>query len=142
MLQLFYASAERHPFKRPELAELLAKARRNNHALDVTGILLYHAGSFLQVLEGDEAAVGPLYEKISRDARHHRLIVLARSQVTERGFGDWSMGFVDLSAAMAEKLEGFNAFLQEGVVEAEGTPERIRKVLYAFRAGDWRQHVK
>jgi hypothetical protein len=33
--------------------------------LDVTGMLLYHQGSFLQVLEGPTSAVNPLLETIA-----------------------------------------------------------------------------
>jgi hypothetical protein len=57
MTEIIYASAQTQPFSSAQLTELLAKARRNNQALHVSGLLLYHRGSFLQVLEGDEAVV-------------------------------------------------------------------------------------
>lgn len=33
-------------------------------------MLLYHEGSFLQILEGDQKTVEDLYEIISTDSRH------------------------------------------------------------------------
>ena len=46
-----------------ELAEILRIARENNAAHDISGMLVYHGGSFLQVLEGPEGAVNSLYRE-------------------------------------------------------------------------------
>jgi Sensors of blue-light using FAD len=141
MIEIIYASAQSQPFSTKQLTELLEKARKNNQALGVSGLLLYHRGSFLQVLEGDEQVVDALYEKIGHDPRHNRFVVIKRSVVTERSFADWSMGFVEVNPAVAKKLEGFNQFLQQGLLDVPGTADKVRKVLRGFRDGDWRQHV-
>jgi hypothetical protein len=141
MIEIIYASAQSQPFSPKQLTELLDKARRNNHALGVSGLLLYHHGSFLQVLEGEESVVNALYEKIAKDSRHRRFIVIKRGVVTESSFADWSMGFVDVSPAVTKKLEGFNPFLQQGLLGMTGTADRMKKVLHDFRSGEWRQHV-
>jgi len=52
LIQLIYVSAATNRFNPAELRELLRLARLKNQQLDVTGMLLYHEGSFLQVLEG------------------------------------------------------------------------------------------
>lgn len=57
MIQLVYMSAALWRPTRSDLVTLLAKARQNNSQLGVTGMLLYHDGSFMQVLEGEEPAV-------------------------------------------------------------------------------------
>jgi hypothetical protein len=141
MVEIIYASAQTVPFSPQQLTDLLAKARANNQGLGVSGMLLYHRGSFLQVLEGEEPIVTALYMKIAKDPRHDRLMVIKRSRVTERTFGDWSMGFVEVSAAVTRKLEGFNPFLQQGGLEIAGREDQLRKVLHGFRAGGWRQFV-
>lgn len=141
MIEVVYASAARQPFSSKELTELLAKARPNNQALGVTGLLLYHRGSFLQVLEGEESVVNRLYEKIAKDPRHLRCMVIKRGPVAKCSFADWSMGFVELSAAVASKLDGFNAFLHQGRLDLAGSAERIEQILTGFRSGQWRQHV-
>ena len=141
MLELVYGSAGVHAFSSEELTELLAKARRNNQALGVSGLLLYHRGSFLQVLEGEESVVSALYEKIAKDPRHHRCIVIKRGTVANRTFADWSMGFVEVSATVSKKLDGFNSFLHQGRLDLQGSAEQIRKVLVGFRSGQWRQYV-
>lgn len=66
MHQAIYSSAAVEPFIDSALAELLALARLNNGRLGVTGMLLYHDGSFLQALEGDEGVLENLYTKLAK----------------------------------------------------------------------------
>jgi len=141
LIEIIYASAQSRPFSSLQLTELLTKARQNNQGLGVSGLLLYHRGSFLQVLEGDEAIVTRLYDKIAMDPRHKRCIVIKRGSIVERTFADWSMGFVEVSQGVASKLDGFNSFLQQGAFEGKGAADQVSKVLHGFRAGGWRQHV-
>lgn len=150
MLEIVYASAQSRPFSEGELTEILSKARRNNQRLGVSGLLLFHRGSFLQVLEGEEKVVEALFEKIARDPRHRRLMVIKRSIVTERAFGDWSMGFVEVGLATAKKLDGFNSFFQRGFLDAgrtavgvanDGVSGEVSRILGEFRSGAWRQHI-
>lgn len=141
MIEIIYASAGRHLFTSKELTDLLARARTNNQAAGVTGLLLYHRGSFLQVLEGEGSVVQSLYERIEKDPRHNRCIVIKRSTVEERSFADWSMGFVEVSTAEANRLDGFNSFLQQGHLDLQARAEQIEKILERFRSGQWRQHV-
>jgi hypothetical protein len=67
--KIIYASASVKPFSSKQLTDLLAKARAKNGTLHVSGLLLYHQGSFLQVLEGEDSVVSALYERIVK-ARH------------------------------------------------------------------------
>ena len=46
--QLLYISAANHDFTEEELEALLIKARSNNEKVNVSGMLLYHEGSFIQ----------------------------------------------------------------------------------------------
>lgn len=52
MYHLIYTSYAIEPFDEAKLIELLKKARENNRLLDITGMLLYVNGKFMQVLEG------------------------------------------------------------------------------------------
>jgi hypothetical protein len=44
----------------------LEQSRENNLRLDVTGMLLYKGGNFMQMLEGEKDAVLGLYEAKKR----------------------------------------------------------------------------
>jgi hypothetical protein len=54
---------------------------------------------FLQAIEGGRSAVSELYGHILRDPRH-KVELLHYEEITERRFGGWTMGLVDLSSSM------------------------------------------
>lgn len=70
--QLLYISAAEHEFSEKELEELLKAARENNERLEISGMLLFHKGSFIQALEGKKDDVERLYQNISIDANKAR----------------------------------------------------------------------
>jgi Sensors of blue-light using FAD len=135
MLQLVYVSAAAVPFNDASLRTLLARARSKNAAVDVSGMLLHQAGTFMQVLEGEARVVETVFERISRDPRHKRVVLLMRRE-TERNFADWSMGFVDVQGT-AERLPGFRAI--GNLNGLAGDTVAIQSVIAAFRDGRWRQ---
>ncbi len=142
LIEVVYASGATRPFDDEELAELLEKARANNHALGVSGILLYLDGSFLQVLEGPEEAVHALYDKIALDKRHNNVLVLKKSSIETRTFGEWKMGCVSLDKSRLHEIPGFSRFLRSGVLHVEeGDGDQLRKILSAFRDGRYRRYV-
>jgi len=143
LVEYIYASAATRDFTSDELIELLGRARENNSQRNVTGILLHHEGSFLQILEGPEDAVESLFELISRDERHANLLLLSRRHVEERSFGDWRMGFASTECLDRSGLEGFSDLLLSSAtaVKMEQRADRAHRVLLKFREGRYRQHV-
>lgn len=93
--QLIYQSQATVPFEAPELLALEQQAQAYNRAHGITGMLLHTAdGRFLQLFEGEEAAVRHLYyHGIVRDPRHRDCHVLAEGPCLYRSFAGWSMGF-------------------------------------------------
>jgi len=91
--QLVYASHTTQKMGDEDLNSILESARRNNAKIGVTGMLLYIDQNFLQILEGEEAAVNNVYRQIASDPRHSAISVLARRSAPERLFEGWSMGF-------------------------------------------------
>ncbi|UOG77145.1 BLUF domain-containing protein [Hymenobacter tibetensis] len=106
---LIYSSSATHPFSDDELQELLTKARLRNARENVTGLLLYHDGQFMQLLEGDADVVHRLYSYIEQDPRHTSVLKLADKHVEARSFPDWAMAFRPVQAADFERLEGFRS---------------------------------
>lgn len=141
LYQMIYVSAAADDFDEASLPDLLAQARVNNAKSDITGMLLYHERSFIQVLTGPESAVKSLYAKISLDTRHRNSRVLYQGNVEERSFEDWSMGFYKTNRKSAAELPGFSSVLVSGFHGGEGGLDRTRQVLEAFRDGRWRQAV-
>lgn len=79
-----------------ELVALHQDAQRRNEEIHVTGILLYNAGHFLQLLEGKAIVVRRLFEKIRSDRRHQNVQQLAFLPVEARMFQGWNMGMLNL----------------------------------------------
>lgn len=107
MFQLVYLSTAVNLLAEDELNDILQISRDNNSALDITGLLLYHEGNIIQVLEGEELEVMNLYYKIERDPRHKGIIKMISGQVLERYFSGWSMGFKSLSAKEYKDALGY-----------------------------------
>ncbi len=118
LISIIYASAAVNFFSEAELIDLLKLSRENNAAENITGMLLYKDGNFIQAIEGPEPAVNRLYQKILTDPRHQHIMLLGKQPIPERQFPDWSMGFRDIDHLTQQELEGFSSFLNE-----EFTPE-------------------
>jgi hypothetical protein len=140
MHQVIYSSAAAAAFSERELTELLAIARINNGRLGVTGMLLYHEGSFLQALEGDERVLDDLFAKIGKDKRHHRVVTLLRRPIETRQFEQWQMGFAS-TKGLPQNMPGFSEYLRlrGNPVESADVAARL---LAAFRDGRFRNYVQ
>ncbi len=90
---LIYLSAAKTPFSDKELLHHLENVREKNKLNDITGILMYADGNFLQLLEGTKAQVETLFKTISADKRHHYITKIKEGYETERFFPDSPMAF-------------------------------------------------
>ncbi|MEM7547359.1 MAG: BLUF domain-containing protein [Pseudomonadota bacterium] len=96
--QLVYISSSIDRDPHPVMPDVLSKARANNEANGITGVLLFSGGTFLQVLEGAQEMVERTFRRISADSRHKRVMVLIDHEIEERVFERWSMGWKQLNA--------------------------------------------
>jgi len=76
------------------LDRILAQSRKNNPRSGVTGLLCVADSLFLQVLEGGRDEVCELFNAIVRDDRHEHVRLLVYEEISERRFGNWTMGQV------------------------------------------------
>lgn len=107
MHQLAYISAAAPAVGEKDLSRILKSARKNNPASGITGILMFHHGQFLQVLEGPKAAIEACFARIKADGRHRSIIKLYDEAAEERCFADWSMavfGLSDCDSSLREQL--------------------------------------
>ncbi|MFK7848669.1 MAG: BLUF domain-containing protein [Rhodothermales bacterium] len=142
-LQLIYISASTVSFSTEDLTTLLEKARSKNSQVDVSGMLIYHEGSFFQVLEGPEEEVYRIYDMIADDPRHDEVRLLLKSVVEQRSFENWSMGFVNPDQKLFKQIEGFADFFKTGfaVPEMQKEGSLLGRVMGEFREGKWRQCI-
>jgi hypothetical protein len=135
---IVYVSVAQENVSKRTLLDILAKSRESNAQAGVTGMLLYKDGNFMQVLEGEENAVRELYARISRDPRHLGVLTLVEGEREDRCFGDWSMGFQDLSSEEARDTPGYSEFLNTPLTAEEFSkdPGQCERLLWAFKRGE------
>jgi hypothetical protein len=104
MLQITYSSLACYEFSKAELVGMLNEFRKYNARREITGILFYSRGRFLQLLEGEQIEVLQLFQKISQDLRHRDVCILD-VKLPRRMFPDWSMAFHDLTLADEKYLK-------------------------------------
>ncbi|MEA2999125.1 MAG: hypothetical protein QOH04_2658 [Sphingomonadales bacterium] len=92
---LLYVSRSllRLPDEAGEVDRIIAVARPENERLGVTGALMFTQAHFAQVLEGDQAAVETLMERIRRDPRHDTVTIVSAAAREARLFPRWSMAY-------------------------------------------------
>jgi len=140
LLQVIYASAAYQKMNSDELAEILSVAREKNTEKGISGMLAYHGGSFLQVLEGPEPEVEALLKTIADDPRHRHIKLLLKASIEEKEFEDWSMGFVD-TTGLAQNQDGFKNYETDFKL-AIREKTAARKILNMFKDGSWRRYVE
>jgi hypothetical protein len=97
---LVYVSSAMQRLSESDLEYLLRGARRFNASASLSGVLLYHDGSFFQYLEGDPRGVRQAYARIRASPLHEGIIELLHGTVPRRHFDDWHMGFSRANASM------------------------------------------
>ena len=74
-----------------DLADITKVAKVQNALRQITGVLFYTEGKFLQVVEGEEKFLRQLMYNIENDNRHANLTYLIDTPIEKRGFYDWNM---------------------------------------------------
>lgn len=96
------------------IAEL---AQRKNETHDITGVMFFVNGQFVQILEGSEAPLRALLKNIEADPRHKNLTYLMDEEIQQRGFADWSMEVFHLDGRKRFDTETLR-LLTNGFVES------------------------
>ncbi len=96
LVRLLYASRAVDPGQ-AAIEDILTQSRMSNPNAGITGILCYSGEIFLQAIEGGRMAVSELYGHILKDARHKDVVLLHYEEISERRFGGWTMGQVNMS---------------------------------------------
>jgi len=91
LFYLIYVSAATVPIDDVELRQIFESSRRKNSAVDITGMLIYRGGLFMQMLEGPRREVLRAYGRITDDSRHNNLLVVLDGTTSKRVFPHWAM---------------------------------------------------
>ena len=114
MKYIVYVSQASRPFSEDQLTDLLLHSRERNTKDGISGLLIYrfnhdfNRGNFVQVLEGPDSSLENVWSRISKDKRHHTVVVVEEGCIATRMFENWSMGFKNIEARELREFEGFS----------------------------------
>ena len=97
LVRCLYASRAVQPLAENVLDDILQQSRKNNQAHGITGLLCFANDVFVQVIEGGRHEVSRLLSAIVRDERNTEVQILLFEEISERCFGNWTMGQVNIA---------------------------------------------
>lgn len=136
LAHLAYVSSRKSNCTDLEIEKILEACQKNNPSLEITGVLLYSKNQFIQYVEGEASKLTELYDKIKKDVRHERTVMLSYGPISSKAFPSWHMGSkkimsgdvqFDTSITATEKVM-FDRLLKGE--ETEG--EKVQKLLTKF----------
>ncbi len=119
MKQAIYVS-QPFGFDKAMLAGILSQARRNNARNDITGALICRRDMYVQMIEGPDAAIDALIQRIAADDRHTNVRMLLSEETDERMFPEWAMLDDDVTSLTWSREE-----IDAGAI-ASATPADVR----------------
>jgi hypothetical protein len=114
--RVIYLSSAVGVLRADELDRILLRSKAANSGSGITGLLLFHEGAFLHLVEGPAAGVASLMQKILRDRRHANLVVLEAGPCEARSFPDAPLHYVAARNLTVGEMQAF-AELRTGLHE-------------------------
>jgi hypothetical protein len=97
LIRLLYISRATGAITTTVTESILQSARVHNRVAGITGILCQGQGLYIQILEGERAAVNRLYSTLIKDKRHQNVELVSIEEIQNRQFPEWSMAHVVIS---------------------------------------------
>lgn len=94
MHHIAYASRAVRSKISANLKTLCQESATYNHRVGITGLLVFDGVRYLQLIEGEYAAIRQLMDKIARDNRHEKIVYMFDEPIAERAFEQWDMACV------------------------------------------------
>ena len=126
MITLIYHSVTNNTCSAEELSLFLTSIRNKNIRLNVTGVLFYHQGNVMQIIEGEYDTIIELFERIKLDEMHTNIVKLIDFPISKRSYSDWSMAFQQLSDNDWVKVTGYLNIEDKQI----GLPQHSEKYAY------------
>jgi hypothetical protein len=102
---IIYLSTATKSMTDVEIEDLLVSARKFNATQNVTGILFYLDGNFVQYIEGTEDALHKVYQRITRSSVHKNIVQKVKEPIAIRNFPHGFLGATTISKYALFKLQ-------------------------------------
>jgi len=114
-----------------QLSKIVALGRKNNAANNITGVISYNNGYYLQVIEGDNEAIAQLHYNLFKDNRHKNIQTILDINVNHRYFSHWGLKLVPTLA----NDKAFEIFIKLMAIKLDKIPASKQALLKNFY--DW-----
>lgn len=126
--QFAYISTAASNLGRSDLDNILEASERNNAQNGVSGFLLFNGRNFLQLIEGEQAILLSLMNRLARDVRHGGIVRLEDHPVDVRVCPNWTMKRLHLLESQSGREKALNDSLPETLLP------QIRHTILNFAA--------
>jgi hypothetical protein len=109
MKRLIYSSNSSENVDFKIVGEILTHAMNRNKEIGITGMMVYDGHRFLQCIEGDETVVDELWQKLTKDTRHHSLYIHGTEFDDKRLFPEWNMGYMNNRPVIQKMIHSITA---------------------------------
>lgn len=133
LYRLVYISKTTETMTSEAIKELLIGSRQRNEVFQISGLLLYMHGNFLQVLEGGQSDVEQLYKNISADPRHSDTEVISAKKIDARVFSEWAMAFSEISNEEFKNLSGFRELNDLRIRDKARRGAQVDDIIQSFK---------
>lgn len=108
--RIIYLSSASKDLTNEEIHNLLLLSKINNKKNNISGLLLFIDGNFIQVLEGEKDKINDLFKKIEIDIRHKNVTKVIEDTIESRQFENWDMGFSVINSKDLKEENDFKNF--------------------------------
>lgn len=132
IFHLVYISEAVADISYTDIRDILEVARKHNRQEDVTGLLIFRDGYFVQLIEGEESSVRKVLGRILLDDRNYSLRILSETTSNQRLFDKNPLAFYDgdISSNSTEDLSSlFDVCMANNMNQAD----QVIPLLWKFR---------
>lgn len=93
LVELIYFSSSIANLTQADFEFLLKGAQEKNQQQNISGVIYYSNGFFLQLIEGPRQNINRLFQSICHDARHFDISLVSFRTIEQKHFEQWSMQY-------------------------------------------------
>jgi hypothetical protein len=120
-----------------DIDKILNKANNFNKNNNISGMLIYKGGLFIQLLEGEKSCLELLMSRIKEDSRHDKLRIIYEETTQERLFSNWTMAYKNsdiMKVDIQKKIDDFiNIYNEENyTIENKKILTFLKNIRFSF----------
>lgn len=132
-LGLTYISHSKRKLTEDMRMQLMRECQVRNAHNDVSGLLLYQEGYFLQYIEGQPDMIRMVFQRIMQDTRHENVELISEEVLMQRRFPLWTMFFRDYDFVYPHIRQDYAELTSLAkVIEALENEPNLQKTMFDF----------